>query len=75
MPQEKALTKKKGGARMILIRMNPELCTGCGTCVDSCPNRVFRLVEGKAHAVNSKDCMACYLCETICPKSGIKVAE
>ena len=69
------MAKKKGGEIMILIKMNPELCIGCGTCVDNCPNRVFQLVHGKSQAVNSKDCMACYLCETVCPKSGIKITE
>ncbi len=60
---------------MIVIKMNSELCNGCGACVDQCPNRVFKLVDGKSRAVNSKDCMACYLCETVCPMSGIKVIE
>lgn len=70
-----ALAKKEGGETIILIKMNPELCIGCGTCVDNCPNRVFQLVHGKSQAVNSKDCMACYLCETVCPGSGIKITE
>jgi NAD-dependent dihydropyrimidine dehydrogenase PreA subunit len=72
---EEGLPKKEGGEIIILIKMNPELCTGCGTCVDNCPNRVFQLVRGKSQAVNSKDCMACYLCETVCPRSGIKITE
>ncbi len=70
-----ALAKKEGGGIMIVIKMNPELCNGCGACVDNCPNRVFQLVRGKSQVVNSKDCMACYLCETVCPMSGIKVTE
>ncbi len=69
------MSKEKGGEIIILIKMNPELCIGCGTCVDNCPNRVFQLVNGKSQAVNSKDCMACYLCETVCPKSGIKIRD
>jgi NAD-dependent dihydropyrimidine dehydrogenase PreA subunit len=72
---EEVLPKNKGGEIIILIKINPELCTGCGTCVDNCPNRVFQLVNGKSQAVNSKDCMACYLCETVCPKSAIKITE
>ncbi len=67
------MSKEEGTRIMILVKMKPELCIGCGTCVDNCPNRVFQLVLGKAQAVNSKDCMACYLCETLCPKSGIKI--
>ncbi len=72
---EDILPKKEGGEILILIKMSPELCIGCGTCVDRCPNRVFQLVLGKSQAVNSKDCMACFLCETVCPRSGIKIVE
>lgn len=58
---------------IVVISMQKELCTGCGSCSDNCPNRVFEIVEGKARVVNAKACMACYLCETVCPQMGIKI--
>ena len=66
---------RKGGEKIILVKINKELCDGCGSCVEQCPNRVFVVVDKKSQAQNSKDCMACYLCETICPKLAIKITE
>ena len=60
---------------MLAVKINEELCDGCGTCVEQCPNKVFLVVEKKSRAQNLKDCMACYLCETICPELAIKVTE
>ncbi len=72
---EWSFAKRKGGEKIILVKINQELCDGCGTCVEQCPNRVFVVVDKKSQAKNSKDCMACYLCETICPKLAIKITE
>ncbi len=56
-------------------RIDLELCTGCGTCVDSCPVDVIRLdpVTGKAAICYPEDCMCCDYCEFDCPKQAIYV--
>jgi NAD-dependent dihydropyrimidine dehydrogenase PreA subunit len=69
------LAGEEGGESIILVKINEELCDGCGTCVEQCPNQVFVVVDQKSQAQNSKDCMACYLCETACPKLAIKITE
>ncbi len=60
---------------MLVVNINEELCDGCGTCVEQCPNKVFLVADKRSRAQTLKDCMACYLCETICPKLAIKVTE
>lgn len=59
---------------MAEVKIDVGACDGCGKCVAECPNKVFELVDGKAKA-NAEICMACYYCETLCPKLAIKIVE
>jgi len=58
-----------------MVQIDLELCDGCGDCVEQCPMHVFQMVDNKPQAVNEDDCMACCLCETVCPKLAITVTE
>ncbi len=50
-------------------------CTGCGTCVSSCPQGVLELKEGKAVVVNEESCIGCRVCESVCPEGAITVQD
>jgi len=39
------------------IQINLELCDGCGTCVELCPEFVLELHDGKVKVVNSEACL------------------
>jgi len=49
-----------------------ECCTGCGECVEVCPNGVWALVGNKAQAIFPDDCMGCGNCVESCPISRPK---
>lgn len=50
-------------------------CTGCETCVNSCPVSVYEMKDGKSVPVRVEDCVLCRTCESQCPEGAIQVIE
>jgi len=50
--------------------VNPDICTGCGICIDNCPMEAITLIDGKAF-INEDECTNCRLCESECPVGAI----
>ena len=55
--------------------INADECSGCGICVDACPDGVLELVDDKAIVVNEDDCQACATCMEECPMGAITEIE
>lgn len=53
-------------------KVDKEVCTGCGTCVDACPSEAIAMVEGKA-VVDPEKCVDCGLCVNECPVEAISM--
>ncbi|MBC8508165.1 MAG: ferredoxin family protein [Anaerolineales bacterium] len=51
----------------------PDLCTGCGLCVDVCPHGVFAQNGREVELVRHKACMECGACQLNCPFGAIIV--
>ncbi len=49
---------------------DPELCTGCGTCVDQCPVSALSMID-HIPRVNADTCIICFCCQEICPEKAI----
>lgn len=60
---------------MGIRKIDFDLCTGCGTCVESCPQDVLRVCEetDKPMIAYPRDCESCLLCELSCPVGAIYV--
>ncbi len=55
------------------LKLNAEVCTGCGTCEIVCPHGVFEIKAHKAGIVDRDGCMECGACATNCPVAAITV--
>ena len=59
--------------------MRPDICeqacTGCGTCVETCPEGVLDIVGGVARTVQDDACTGCEVCVDVCPTAAICIDE
>ena len=58
---------------VVTLRLDPEACTGCGTCVLVCPHEVLALEDGRAVLRRRDACMECGACATNCPDEALSV--
>ena len=59
---------------MVKIVVDPK-CTGCETCVNTCPVSVYEIKDGKAVPTNESECLIWRACEAQCPEGAIQVIE
>lgn len=50
------------------------LCTGCGQCVQVCPDRALVMNDQRPEFVPGGDCTYCGLCEENCPTGAIHLS-
>jgi 2-oxoglutarate ferredoxin oxidoreductase subunit delta len=69
-------TKPKGPRGRVTV--TPELCKGCGFCVEFCPTKVLELAHEfnakgyhPPHAARPEACTGCGLCGIYCPDFAI----
>jgi NAD-dependent dihydropyrimidine dehydrogenase PreA subunit len=63
------------GLEMVKIVVDNAKCTGCGTCVDTCPVAVYEVKDKKSVPVKTDECLVCRACEVQCPEAAIQVIE
>lgn len=52
----------------------PELCTGCGTCVDHCPVSALSMHD-ELPQVDADTCIICFCCQEVCPEKAIALSQ
>jgi uncharacterized protein (DUF362 family)/NAD-dependent dihydropyrimidine dehydrogenase PreA subunit len=52
--------------------VDPDRCTGCGTCAEHCPASALSMDEGLPR-VDADTCIACFCCQEMCPTKAIAV--
>jgi NAD-dependent dihydropyrimidine dehydrogenase PreA subunit len=58
---------------VVTLQLDPEKCTGCGTCLEVCPRQVFSLNGKKVRILNRDACMECGACALNCPFEALAV--
>jgi len=72
---------EKLGIRGTYVAVDWDICTGCGICLEVCPQQLFDWMETSSHPTSEKkafpakelDCVQCYKCETKCPVQAIRI--
>ena len=61
------------------VAVDFDSCIGDGACIEVCPANVFDWhgagVDRKAIPRRERDCIYCFGCEAVCPKSAIRVTK
>ncbi len=58
-----------------VIKIDEELCTGCGDCVPSCEEGAIQIVDGKAKLVGDNLCDGLGACLGDCPEGALTLEE
>jgi NAD-dependent dihydropyrimidine dehydrogenase PreA subunit len=53
-----------------VIQINPDLCSGCGLCIEGCSQGAIQLIDHRAEMINDL-CTACESCLETCPNGAI----
>ena len=72
---------EKLGIRGTYVAVDWDICTGCGVCLEVCPQQLYEWRETSGHPTSEKkafparesDCVQCYTCETKCSVQAIRV--
>ncbi len=58
-----------------IIKIDEELCDGCGLCVPDCAEGSLKIIDGKARLVADKLCDGLGACLGACPQGALQVIE
>ena len=58
-----------------IIKINEELCNGCGECIVGCSEGALQLVDGKAKLVKEDFCDGFGDCVGTCPTGALTIEE
>ncbi len=56
-----------------IVRIDQELCNGCGLCVTPCAEGAIEIVNGKAQVVSEALCDGAGFCLAVCPTGALTV--
>ena len=58
-----------------IVKIDEELCNGCGLCVMPCAEGAIEIVEGKARVVKEELCDGGGFCLAVCPEGALTVEK
>ena len=61
--------------RRQIVRIDEELCDGCGLCVMPCAEGAIEIVDGKARVVRDELCDGAGFCLGVCPTGALSIEE
>ena len=56
-----------------IVRIDEELCNGCGACVTPCAEGAIELIDGKARVIREELCDGAGFCIGVCPTGAMSI--
>ena len=62
---------------MYMIVIDEKTCSGCGSCIEACPNTLLGMnSESKAEVTGDpSECLGCESCSSVCTTGSLTVRE
>jgi len=70
--------KAKGGDKMVkrkIVKIDENLCNGCGKCVSPCAEKAIHIINGKAKVIREELCDGAGFCLGTCPTGALSIEE
>lgn len=58
-----------------IVRIDDDLCDGCGQCVSPCAEGAIELRDGKAKVIRDELCDGAGFCLGVCPTGALSIEE
>ncbi|MDL2325161.1 4Fe-4S binding protein, partial [Ruminococcaceae bacterium OttesenSCG-928-A16] len=58
-----------------IIKIEEDLCNGCGLCAEACHEGAIKMVDGKAKLIRDDYCDGLGNCLPVCPTGAISFEE
>ncbi len=55
-----------------IIKINEDLCNGCGVCIPDCPEGALQVIDGKARLISDLFCDGLGACIKACPQGAME---
>lgn len=62
-------------AKRTIVKIDEELCNGCGQCITPCVEGAITLVNGKAKVLREEICDGGGVCLSACPTGALSLEE
>ena len=69
-PESGTTSDVESAAQVLQARVEVDRCTGCGVCVDECPEAAITMVRHVA-VVDTGSCTGCGRCTEVCPSNAV----
>jgi len=64
------------GVHMGVMKVDKEICTSCGLCIQNCPFRAWEMgADEYPKLKDSYECFSCYNCAIACPVEAISIVD